>query len=76
MLNHYWRMIEPLSLEFRLKLLSKLSDDIRQTLQREPENRRKLLYEVWGAWADTEENVSTIIHTDKSVSMPDFSLDD
>ncbi len=66
------RLLKPLSVNMKLEVLSKLSNDLKSDLLEKNEDKSKLLSELFGVWSDFEVND---LLKDRSISDKDLSLD-
>ena len=74
--SRYMKLLEPLSRETKLAILSKLS----LSLQKEKESRKQankllLLEEVAGAWKDTKEDLVSDILSSRTLGDKEINLD-
>lgn len=75
LVNRYMKLIEPLAFNLKLELLSKLSESLRGTSPRPPEDKEKLLKELDGSWNDVEDKLIDDILGSRSISDKDINLD-
>ncbi|HFC01337.1 MAG TPA: hypothetical protein ENJ53_11075 [Phaeodactylibacter sp.] len=68
------RLINPLSVELKLEILSKLSEDIKANFSSEKINKDKLLDELFGAWADSNDNLAEDILKSRTISDKNISF--
>ncbi|MEM6260964.1 MAG: hypothetical protein AAGI38_00550 [Bacteroidota bacterium] len=75
--NRLMRIINTLSPELKLELLSQLSDNVRKTFTKDSidKSRENKLEELFGAWSDTENNLDQIILESRTGSDKDVSFD-
>ena len=50
-ISKYLRMFEPLTIELKLELLSKITDSIKRDFKRSEIDKKQLLNEICGAWS-------------------------
>lgn len=79
----YLKLLEPLSVEVKLELLSGLYKSLEnnfQVVSEKKENdlarRTKLMYELAGAWSDMDENLVEEIIASRTTSGEDINFDD
>jgi len=53
-ISRYLRMFELLTIEVKLELLSKLTENIKNSIKKPEMNKEQLLDELCGAWSDME----------------------
>lgn len=63
------RLIKPLSIESKLEILSKLSDNLKVNFKAEKTAKDKLLDELFGAWSDTVDNLANDILESRTISI-------
>lgn len=51
-ISKYLRLIEPLSMEMKLELLSKLIENIKQDFKKPKKDKSALLNDLFGAWSE------------------------
>ncbi len=73
--SNYLRLLKPLRLEIKLEILSRLGESLRHDIESSPVNKESLLDNLFGAWADTADNLAYEILKDRSISKSDLSLD-
>lgn len=68
--DKYMRMIEPLAIEIKLELLTKLPDDLRRNFGRPPAkvDKEKLLEELSGTWKDIDDELVDHIISNRNSS--------
>lgn len=66
-ISRLMRLINPLSIEAKLEILSKLSENLKANFHAERTAKDKLLDELFGAWSDTVDNLSKTILESRSV---------
>jgi len=69
------RLINPLSVELKLEILSKLSEDLKANFRSEKKDKDELLDELFGAWADTNDNLGEEILNSRTNSDKNISFD-
>jgi len=50
-ISRYLRMFEPLTIELKLELLSKMTDSIKRGFKKTEIDKKQLLNEICGAWS-------------------------
>ena len=50
-ISRYLRMFEPLTIELKLELLSKMTDSIKRDFKKPEIDKKQLLNEICGAWS-------------------------
>ncbi len=66
--NHYMKLIEPLAINLKLELLSRLSDSLKNNFVKQPEDKEELLEEFAGSWSDVEDDLLKDIYNSRSSS--------
>lgn len=67
-INKLMRLINPLSVELKLELLSKLSENLRTEFKSNKTEKEILLEELYGAWSDVEDNLEEEIIANRNIS--------
>ena len=62
------KLINPLSVELKLELLSKLSDNLKTEFKSNKTEKEILLEELYGAWSDVEDNLEEEIIANRNIS--------
>ena len=62
------KLINPLSVELKLELLSKLSENLRTEFKSNKTEKEILLEELYGAWSDVEDNLEEEIIANRNIS--------
>ena len=58
-----------MSLELKIELLSKLTDSIKNEMKSESKpDKQALLKELYGAWADMDDDITEIIYSSRTTS--------
>lgn len=75
--NRLMRLINSLSIELKLELLSRLSENVRKsfTSDSEEDSREKRLEELFGAWSGTDENLAENIMQSRTTSDREISFE-
>lgn len=75
--NRLMRLINSLSPELKLELLSKLSDNVRKTFSKVSVQspRDHTLKELFGAWSETEEDLAQEIFKSRTTVDKEISFD-
>ena len=71
--NNYMKLIEPLAFGIKLELLSKLSENIRESLNKETLEKSSgsnddILDELSGTWSDVSDNLVEEIYASRTIS--------
>jgi len=75
--SKYMRLIEPLSMEAKLELLSKLAENVKTNLaDKSPAvDKEKLMEELSGSWKDMDDNIIEEIFRNRANSQKEISLE-
>lgn len=75
--NRLMRLINSLSIELKLELLSRLSENVRKgfTSDTEKDSREKKLEELFGAWRSTDDELAKNIIQSRTSSDREISFD-
>ncbi|MDX1943102.1 MAG: hypothetical protein SFU99_21240 [Saprospiraceae bacterium] len=74
--NRYMRLIEPLTLETKLELISKILENLKSGITVKPaSNKEELLEALYGAWSDTDNAMADDIISSRMTSDKDINLD-
>lgn len=71
----YMRLIEPLAIEVKLELLTRLSESLKKTFKASPTKKEALLDEISGAWKSVDESIIEDILKARTISDKDLNLD-
>lgn len=75
-ISKYVKLFELMSLESKIELLSKLADSIKSEFSGEKEpDKKELSRELFGAWADIDDDITEIIYSSRTTSDRDINLD-
>lgn len=75
-ISKYVKLFEPMSLESKIALLAALTESIKNGLNKKDEvDKESLSEELFGAWADTDDNIADIIYTSRTSSDREISFD-
>jgi len=75
-ISRYLKMFEALTIEVKLELLSKLTENIKSSFKQPETNKEQLLDELCGAWNDIdEEKMIKDIYESRTISNKVISLD-
>jgi hypothetical protein len=55
--DRYMRFIDPLPLEVKLELISRLFENLRTDFSKPSINKEKLLDELYGSWSDMDDSL-------------------
>ena len=68
-ISQYLRLFELLTIEVKLELLSKLTENIKGSFKKRETNKTQLLNELCGAWSDVdEEAMINVIYEGRTIS--------
>ena len=73
--NRYMKLIEPLAINLKLELLSRLSQSLKSNFVKQPQDKEKLLEELSGSWSDVDDDVLKDIYKSRSSSDKEIGLD-
>lgn len=73
--NRLMRLINALSLENKLEILSKLSEDLKIDFNSKNSRKENLLDELFGVWTDIKVNLSDDIMNSRTSSDREISFD-
>jgi hypothetical protein len=76
MISKYVKLFELMSLELKIELLSRLADSIKSGYSgdREPD-KKELSRELFGAWADMDDDITELIYSSRTTSDREINLD-
>lgn len=74
-LNRLMRLLNPLSSELKLELISKISESLKFELNRSKPEKEALLEDLFGSWSDVEGNLAEDIISARSISDRNISFD-
>ena len=76
MISKYVKLFELMSLELKIELLSRLADSIKSgySEDREPD-KKELSRELFGAWADMDDDITELIYSSRTTSDREINLD-
>ena len=69
------KLINGLSIESKLEILSKLSENVKKSFNSGKHTKENLLDELFGLWNDTNENLANDILESRTSSDKDLSFD-
>jgi hypothetical protein len=75
-ISKYVKLFELMSLELKIELLSRLAESIKSGYagDREPD-KKALSRELFGAWADMDDDITEIIYSSRTTSDREINLD-
>ena len=74
--NNYIALLDRLDLESRLTILSALADSIKRSVEiKETTDKSKLLYELYGSWANVDDSIIDDIYQNRSMPGREISFD-
>jgi len=76
LISKYVKLFELMSLELKIELLSRLADSIKSGYSgdREPD-KKELSRELFGAWADMDDDITELIYSSRTTSDREINLD-
>jgi len=75
-ISKYEKLFDLMSLELKIELLSKLTDSIKNEVKSETKpNKQELLNELFGAWADMDDDITEIIYSSRTTSERAINFD-
>ncbi|MEM9837358.1 MAG: hypothetical protein AAF828_12695, partial [Bacteroidota bacterium] len=74
LVNRYLQLIEPLSFDLKLALISAITDSLR-TSKKSVDNKRELFLKLKGAWKDLPDTIENDIYDHRTLSDKDISFD-
>lgn len=74
-INRLMRLINSLSIESKLEVLTKLSESLKGSINPKNDSKERLLEELYGAWNDVEDDLANDILNSRSISNKDISFD-
>ena len=75
LVDRYMRLIEPLSFELKLELISKIFDNLKTNIPKPELDKEKLLEELSGSWKDVDESITEEILKHRTISDREINLD-
>ncbi len=76
LITRYMSLFNTLSLELKLELLSQLTESIKAEVHTKPSaDKEAVIDELFGAWSDTEEEMTPIIYASRTTSDRHPSFD-
>lgn len=75
LVNRVMRLVAPLSTETKLEILSKLSDDLKRSFHSKEDDKKLLLDELFGAWSESDDDLSEDILNARTISSRDINFD-
>ena len=69
------KLLHPLSTKSKLEIISNLSNELRADISIEDKEINKLLYELFGSWKDSDENLIDEIINNRSVSDKKINIE-
>lgn len=68
--TRYMRLIEPLALETKIELISRILENLKSGITAKPaSNKEELLEALYGAWSDTEDALADDIINSRMLSQ-------
>ena len=75
LLNRYLRLLEPLSVDFKLAIVSALTENIRESFSKRNSDKQSLFNELKGAWSDMPYDIETEIYSSRTISDKEISFE-
>ncbi len=73
--NRLMRLINALSTEGKLEILSRLSENLKLDFHPKENKKELLLEELFGAWSDTDEGLAEEILKSRTISDKEIKFD-
>jgi hypothetical protein len=73
--TRYMRLLEPLTIDIKLELLSRLSASLKKNFVSSTKEKERLLEELSGSWSDVEDELIEDIRLARTTSEKDINLD-
>ena len=73
--DRYMKLIEPLSFELKLELISKIFENLKTKLTEPEINKDKVLNELYGSWEDVEDSITEDMLKYRTSSDREINLD-
>lgn len=76
-ISKYIKLFEPMSLELKIELLSALTESIKEGLSKKKKevDKERLSKELFGAWADMDDDIVDVIYSSRTTSDREINLD-
>jgi len=74
-INKLMRLIDPLSVDLKLELLSKLSNSLKTDFKSNKTEKEVLFEELYGAWSDIDDDLEKEIMESRTISERVIDLD-
>lgn len=75
LVDRYMKLIEPLSFELKLELISKIFDNLKMNVNKPELNKEKLLEELYGSWEDMDDSITEDLLKYRTTSDKEINLD-
>lgn len=75
LISNYLSIIDRLDIDAKLALLSALTDNIRESVNRPRENKMELLDKLYGSWADVDDGIIDDIYSNRAISDREITFD-
>jgi len=75
LVDRYMRLIESLSFELKLELISKIFDNLKMNINKPELNKEKLLEELYGSWEDVDDSITENILRYRTINERGINLD-
>lgn len=74
-INRLMRFMKPLSVEVKLEIISRITESLKVDINHEKQDQESLLEELFGAWRNVDESLSTDILAARTVSSKNISFE-
>ena len=75
-ISKYTKLLEVMSLESKIELLSILTESIKQGLtKKKVVDKAQIAKDLFGTWADIDDNITDLIYSSRTTSDRDISFD-
>ncbi|MEM6317684.1 MAG: hypothetical protein AAF960_08440 [Bacteroidota bacterium] len=68
LLDRYLKILEPLSVDFKLAIVSALTENIRESFSKKSKDKVSLFNELKGAWSDMSFDIENKIYNSRTIS--------
>ncbi|WP_020535563.1 hypothetical protein [Lewinella cohaerens] len=76
LISKYVKLFELMSLESKIELLSKLTESMKKGFSKKAEpDKKELSRELFGAWADIDDDITELIYSSRTISKRDVNFD-
>jgi hypothetical protein len=74
-INRLMRFMKPLSIELKLEIISRITESLKVDLDKKQSSKESLLEELFGAWRNSDQNLSSDIIASRTTSSRDVSFE-